>query len=89
MAPAALTPLAGAFPHSNLHNPYFVFSSQTAAAKAYPSAGWDPAAQPSSLMMGVLSGDVRLAVRALRDYTGALSAEFVMPMSRVSSVQSA
>ena len=56
---------------------------QVAAGSAYPAAGWDPGAQPSTLLLGILSGDVRLAVRALRDYTGALGAAFVVPESRV------
>lgn len=34
-------------------------------------------------MLGVLSGDVRLAVRALRDYAQALGFEFLMPQSKV------
>lgn len=58
-----------------------------AATHACPEAGWDPAAQPSALMLGVLSGDVRLAVRALRDYAQALGFEFVTPQSRVSADQ--
>ena len=50
---------------------------------AWPEAGWDPAAWPAPLMLGVLSGDVRLAVRALRDYAQALGFAFLMPQSKV------
>lgn len=57
-----------------------------ATTHAWPEAGWDPAAQPSTLMLGVLSGDVRLAVRALRDYAHALGFEFVTPQSRVPGI---
>ena len=59
---------------------------QVAVEHAWPEAGWDPAAQPAPLMLGVLSGDVRLAVRALRDYAQALGFEFLMPQSKVAAV---
>ena len=57
--------------------------SQIAAGAAHPPAGWDPdaAAQPE-VLLGVLSGDVRLAVRALRDWCAALGLPYTVPESR-------
>ena len=43
------------------------------------SINWDPASSP--ILLGILSSDVRLAMRSLRDYTAALSVEFVQPES--------
>lgn len=63
-------------------------TAQVGATNAWPEAGWDPAAQPSTMMLGVLSSDVRMAVRALRDYADALNLEFVMPKSRVGPARS-
>lgn len=45
--------------------------------------GWDPSAPTAEVLLGILSGDVRLAVRALRDYTDALGLPFYMPEPRV------
>ena len=56
---------------------------QVAVEHAWPEAGWDPVARPPPLMLGVLSGDVRLAVRALRDYAQALGFDFLVPESKV------
>ena len=56
---------------------------QEAASNPWPPAAWDPAAQPPSLLIGVLSSDVRLAVRALKDCARALGVPFEMPTSRV------
>ena len=49
--------------------------------QAHPDASWDPASP--DLLLGVLSSDVRMAVRAMRDWTQALDVEFVPPVSRV------
>lgn len=70
-------------PVSNCHWQHMRNGMQVAATHAWPEAGWDPAARPSPLMLGVLSGNVRLAVRALRDYAQALGFEFAIPQSRV------
>jgi len=56
---------------------------QAAASAPWPPAAWDPAAQPPSLLIGIVSSDVRLAVRALRDCACALDVPFQMPSSRV------
>jgi len=39
------------------------------------------------VLLGVMSSDVRLAVRALRDWCDSLGLEFVMPSPRVPGVQ--
>lgn len=46
-----------------------------------PEFGWNPDAP--DLMMGLLASDVRLGVRALRDWTQAMQVAFKMPESRV------
>ena len=38
---------------------------------------WNPETSP--ILLGILSSDVRLAIRSLRDYTGAMNADFVLP----------
>ena len=57
---------------------------QIVASNSAPSEGWDPSVQPPQILVGVLSSDIRLAVRALRDWTSALHIPFVVPKSRVS-----
>lgn len=57
--------------------------AQVAAGSAWPAASWDPAIQPPSVLLGIVSSDVRLAMRALRDYLAALHLPFVAPTSRV------
>mmetsp|Transcript_490 Transcript_490/g.1122 ORF Transcript_490/g.1122 Transcript_490/m.1122 type:complete len:251 (-) Transcript_490:358-1110(-) len=42
---------------------------------------WNPASSP--VLLGILASDVRLAMRSLRDYTAALSVEFVPPDSTI------
>lgn len=61
--------------------------TQVAASHPSPSEGWDPSIQPPEILLGILSSDIRLAVRALRDWTSALHVPFVVPESRVMSVQ--
>lgn len=56
---------------------------ETVAKRPLPAQGWDPAATEKELLLGVLASDVRLAVRALRDWTDALHVPFVAPASRV------
>lgn len=46
-------------------------------------AGWDPASPAKEVLLGVISSDIRLAMRALRDYTEALNLPLVTPESRV------
>lgn len=41
---------------------------QAAATTANPAIAWDPSASPINLIISVLASDVRLALRALRDY---------------------
>ena len=51
--------------------------AQVAAAAPYTPAGWNPeAAEAPEVLLGVLASDVRLAVRALRDYCQALGLPF-------------
>ena len=52
---------------------------QTAAAAPHAACGWAPSANPPCLLLGVLASDVRLAVRALRDFCAALGSEFLLP----------
>ena len=61
-------------------------SVQVAANGVWPAANWDPAGQPPSILIGIVSSDVRLAMRSLRDYLAALHLPFVAPTSRVSNV---
>ncbi|KAL0052044.1 hypothetical protein WJX82_006991 [Trebouxia sp. C0006] len=56
------------------------------ATNAAPAEGWDPSIQPPEILLGVLSSDIRLAVRALRDWASALHVPFVIPTSRVEGV---
>lgn len=46
-------------------------------------AGWDPARAPREVLLGVVASDVRLALRALRDYSAALGLPAATPESRV------
>ena len=52
---------------------------QTAAAAPHAACGWAPSANPPCLLLGVLASDVRLAVRALRDFCAALGSDFLLP----------
>ena len=45
---------------------------------------WDPRTS-RDVLMGILASDVRLAVRALRDWSHALQVDFVPPVSKVRS----
>jgi len=54
-----------------------------AVQSANPAEGWFPGSDPSTMLLSVLSGDVRLALRALRDYTSALQLDWIDPESRV------
>jgi hypothetical protein len=55
-----------------------------AASAPLPAAGWVHDADPQpEVLIGVVASDVRLAVRALRDYCAALGLDFVTPESRV------
>lgn len=56
---------------------------QVAVSHPAPTEGWDPSMTPPEILIGILSSDIRLAVRALRDWTSALSVPFVLPKSRV------
>ena len=57
----------------------------TAAASPRPAASLNPAASPApEVLLGVVASDVRLAMRALRDYCEALGLPFQVPESRVS-----
>lgn len=56
---------------------------QVAVSHPAPTEAWDPANNPPEILLGILSSDIRLAVRALRDWTNALSVPFVTPKSRV------
>eukprot|EP00887_Chlorella_sp_A99_P003136 scaffold9.g3136.t1 len=60
-----------------------------AAAAPNPSVGWSLSPEAPEVLLGVLASDVRLAARALRDYTTALGLPFVPPESRVPGVAAA
>jgi hypothetical protein len=54
-----------------------------AAAASHAPAAWVHDAEPlPEVLLGVLASDVRLALRALRDYTSTLGLEFVVPTPR-------
>ena len=57
----------------------------TAATHPWPEAEWNPAMN-KHILMGILASDVRVAVRALRDWTTALGVEYFTPISRVCAV---
>ena len=48
---------------------------------AAPDVAWDPA--DPDLLLGILATDIRLGVRALRDWTQAMEVTFTLPDSRV------
>jgi hypothetical protein len=54
-------------------------------ASANPAEGWPGAGAqpPPDVLLGLLSSDVRLAVRALRDWTAGLGLPYVAPVSRI------
>lgn len=56
---------------------------QVAVRTANVDAGWVPDSRPSAMLLSFLSSDVRLAVRAMKDYTKALGVDWVEPESRV------
>lgn len=56
---------------------------RTAAAAPWPAAGWDPAAAPPAVLIGVLASDDASAARSLRDYCQALGARYSPPTPRV------
>jgi hypothetical protein len=58
-----------------------------AIKQPYTPAAWNPATP--DILLGVLSSDVRLAVRSLRDYCKALEIPFIPPKSRVPGVEAA
>lgn len=59
----------------------------TVAENPIPSINWYPnnaqEPTPTSLLLGICSSDIRLAMRSLRDYTRAFRVPFVQPESRV------
>jgi len=59
---------------------------QAVAAEPRAAFGWDPGAAPAALLLGVLASDARLAVRALRDFCGALRTDFLLPAPSVRPV---
>lgn len=54
-------------------------------ASANPAEGWPGAGAqpPPDVLLGLLSSDVRLAARALRDWTAGLGLPYVAPVSRI------
>lgn len=56
---------------------------QTVRQHASLEEGWDPSSKPSTMIISVLSSDVRLALRAMRNYTTALEVEWIEPECRV------
>jgi hypothetical protein len=74
-----------------LNNPSFRTSLKNALLNAikhpYTPAAWNPATP--DILLGVLSSDVRLAVRSLRDYCKALKIPFIPPESRVPGIKAA
>jgi hypothetical protein len=55
----------------------------TVAHNSLPDVGWNVEEGHKELLIGVLGSDIRLAVRALRDWARALNVAFVQPESRV------
>ncbi|KAF8070989.1 hypothetical protein HT031_001070 [Scenedesmus sp. PABB004] len=53
-----------------------------AYARPCPEEAWTPATRPE-VLLGVVASEARLAVRALRDWCGALGLEFVQPECKV------
>jgi hypothetical protein len=63
-----------------LRGPQEAYSSQNAAA------GWQPA--ETEVLLGVVAPDVRVGVRALRDWCQALGLPYRLPTSRVDGITS-
>lgn len=57
---------------------------QCVMAEPNAEAGWSP--QTPEILLGVLSSDVRLGLRALRDWTDTVNADYVIPEVRVCSL---
>lgn len=55
-----------------------------AAQHPYPPAAYIPG-PAAEILLGIVSSDIRLAVRSLRDYCSALGVMFVLPESRVAN----
>eukprot|EP00955_Chlamydomonas_euryale_P079259 363275-Chlamydomonas_euryale.AAC.9 len=58
-------------------------SAQAIYTSPNPSRGWIPDSSDPDVLLGVVSSDVRLAVRACRDWCSALNLEYVSPEIRV------
>lgn len=56
---------------------------QAAYTTANVDAGWVPGETP--VMLGLMAGDVRMGVRALRDWCQGLGLPYLLPESRVRS----
>lgn len=57
---------------------------QAVYSQPWPDAGWAPQPSDPDVLIGVVAGDARLAVRALRDWCGALGLPYIQPESKVS-----
>ncbi|KAI8463525.1 MAG: hypothetical protein J3K34DRAFT_143479 [Monoraphidium minutum] len=58
-----------------------------AYAEPWPEGGWAP--QPDAeVLLGLVAGDARAAVRALRDWCGALGLDYKLPESKVPGAES-
>lgn len=55
---------------------------QLAYLEPRPDAGWAPHLNPE-VLLGVVAGDARTALRALRDWCGALELPFAQPDCKV------
>lgn len=54
---------------------------QTVLVHKNPEFGWDP--EQPQVLLGVVCSDVRLGIRALRDWSTAVGTKFVVPESQV------
>ena len=57
----------------------------TVASQPWPQASYSPDQESRSILIGVMSSDIRLAVRSLRDYCFALELPFLLPESMITT----
>lgn len=55
----------------------------TVASQPWPQASYSPEQENRNILIGIMSSDVRLAVRSLRDYCDALDLPFLLPESAI------
>jgi hypothetical protein len=81
--PPPETPLPWTCDCMILQPPVHATTTQCVYTQPWPDAGWAPQSADQEVLMGLMAGDARVAVRALRDWCGALGLTFVLPECKV------